>query len=115
MLIPSATQTPSFHINSNTTTNISQLDMFVSTLLVAVSGSPTSWTIKIQTREATPKVIYSKTFSAAQALPDVVLALPFPAKFVSGLDIVTSGTTPGIADVWVSYSSQLQVLFGSLP
>ena len=93
-----------YHVTTAKTTHVTTSTSVLHTLLINVTGSPTSETITIQTAESTPKIIYkSAALSSPITLP-VVIPLSIGIVCNSGIDIVTGGTiNTGIADVWLSY------------
>jgi hypothetical protein len=95
-----------FHITTNATNTIlppgTATAIRVKQIVLNISGTPSAWVVKIQTKAATPMVLYTNTFNAATT---VTIQVGFGDGVVAqgGVDIITSGTTPGIADLWVSY------------
>jgi len=88
-----------YHITSNTTNTVTSTTAYLTQLVVCVSGAGTSWTIKVQNKEATPKIVYSAT----AAVGTYVYSMGGLTLMTNGIDIVTSGTTAGTADVFVTY------------
>ena len=91
----------SVHLTTNATTTVVSSTAYVNTVQVAVSTAGTAWVITIQSKEGTPKVLYKATAAVGSSTP--VNAI-IPIGLTSGIDIVTSGTTPGVADIWITYS-----------
>ena len=93
------------HITTGTTTHVStHTNNVLYSLVLNVTGTPTSEVITVQTAETTPKIIYkSAELSAAFTVP-VVVALPVGITCSTGIDIVTSGTVnTGVVDAWCSF------------
>jgi hypothetical protein len=88
-----------YRITSNTTNTVTSSDAYLTQLVVCVTGAGTSWTIKVQNKEATPKIVYSAT----AAVGTYVYSMGGLTLMTSGIDIVTSGTTAGTADVFITY------------
>jgi len=88
-----------YHITSNATTTVTSNDAYLTQLVVCVTTAGTSWTITVKNKEATPKIVYSATAAAGT----YVYAMGNLTIMKSGIDIITSGTTAGTADVFVTY------------
>ncbi len=89
------------HITTATTTHITTASSVLYTFAFNVTGSPSSCVVTLQTAETTPKILYkSASLSAVTANP-VVIALPVGITALTGLDLVTAGTT-GTVDVWAT-------------
>jgi hypothetical protein len=88
---------------ATTTTPVSKTAQ-VYTIVINVTGTPTSETITIQNKEGTPKILYaSAALSAASASP-IVIAVPVGFQMTSGIDIITGGTVgTGVVNVWITY------------
>ena len=93
------------HITTATTTHVStKATNVLYSLVLNVTGTPTSEVITVQTAETTPKIIYkSAALSGAFTVP-VVVALPVGITCSTGIDIVTSGTVnTGVVDAWAAF------------
>lgn len=90
----------SYHLTTNTTNTPWPGTARVLSLIVTVTTAGTSWVITVKNKEGTPKVLYNAT----AAVGTFVLALTDSGgvDMDGGVDIVTSGTTPGVADVFIS-------------
>jgi flagellar capping protein FliD len=99
---PLATTTAySVHLTTNATTTVIGSTAYVYTVTVAVSGAGSAWLITIRSKEGTPKILYQATAAVGTSTP---ISAEVPIGLTSGIDIVTSGTTPGTADIWITYS-----------
>ena len=90
-----------FHITTSTTTHVATSTARLKRLVLSVSGSPSSWSVTVQDKSGTPKIVYTNSFSAATTAP-VVLDFGDGILMTGGIDIVTSGATPGVLDAWVN-------------
>lgn len=90
-------------ITSNTTTTVTGSTAYVSTIVVACSGAGTTWTLTVQNREGTPKVLVPAMTMAVPTAGPVVIQFAEPVLMTSGIDVVTAGTTAGTVDVFVTY------------
>ena len=88
-------------ITTNATTTVSTSTSYVYTIVINVSAAGSSWTIKIQSKEGTPTIFYTATAALGTFTPIMV---DHPVISTSGIDIVTSGTTPGTADIKITYA-----------
>jgi hypothetical protein len=91
----------SAHITTNTTTTVTSSTAYVESGQISVTGTPGTWTVTIRNKEGTPKILYQSAALSAVAM--VPLYWDQPLVCTSGIDIVTSGTTPGVADVFLTY------------
>jgi hypothetical protein len=89
-----------FHITTKTTTNVTASTCYVQVVVVNCSNAGTAATITLQNKEATAKILYSATLAVSTTTP---VNVSEPILCTSGLDIVTAGTTMGVADVFVTY------------
>ena len=92
------------HITTNTTTTVPTPPSTIrlKQIVLNVTGTPSAWVVKIQDKGATPKVVYTNTFNAATTTT-IVVSFGDGIVCVGGVDIITSGTTPGILDIWLNY------------
>ena len=88
-------------ITTNTTTVVSTATSYVYTIVINVSAAGSAWVIKIQSKEGTPTIFYTATAALGTFTPIMV---DHPVISGSGIDIVTSGTTPGTADIKITYA-----------
>jgi hypothetical protein len=89
------------HITTNATNTVATSTSYVQTLVIACTNAGTAWTIKVQSKEATPTVLYSGTLALGTITP---VAVQVPGVISgSGIDIITAGTTPGVVDVKMNY------------
>lgn len=91
----------SARVTTNATTTVTSSTAYVYTVTVAVSGAGSAWVITIRSKEGTPKILYSATAAVGTTTP---ISAEVPIGLASGIDIVTTGTTPGTADIWITYS-----------
>jgi len=91
----------SVHVTTNATATPTSTTAYVYTVTVAVSNAGTAWVIKIQSKEGTPKILYQATAAVGTTTP---ISAEVPIGLTSGIDIITTGTTPGVADIWITYS-----------
>jgi hypothetical protein len=91
----------SAHVTTNATATPTSSTAYVYTVTVAVSNAGSAWVITIKSKEATPKILYSATAAVGTTTP---ISAQVPIGLTSGIDIVTTGTTPGTADIWITYS-----------
>jgi hypothetical protein len=91
----------STRVTTNATATVTSTTAYVYTVTVAVSGAGSAWVITIRSKEGTPKILYSATAAVGTTTP---ISAEVPIGLVSGIDIVTTGTTPGTADIWITYS-----------
>jgi hypothetical protein len=96
-----ATIAYSARVTTNATTTVIGSTAYVYTVTVSVSGAGSAWTITIRSKEATPKILYTATAAVGTTTP---ISAEVPIGLNSGIDIVTAGTTPGTADIWITYS-----------
>lgn len=92
------------HITSAGTTTVTSATCYVSTVVISCSNAGTTYTIKIQNKEGTPKILipqYTLTVPTNGA-PNTNLLWDEPVIMTGGVDLVTTGT-PGVVDVWVTY------------
>lgn len=93
-------ESKSSHVTTNTTNTLWNGSVLLLSLVVCASAAGTTWAVTVQTKESTPKIIYklspitAGTFSLDLALGGV--------EMTAGIDVITSGTTPGVLDVWAS-------------
>lgn len=88
---------PVVRITTSTTTTPETANFVLAQLVIAVSGAASGWTVTIQDKSGTPNVLYSAALSAGSTQ-----IFPFGRGLTmkSGMDIVTSGGTPGVLNVW---------------
>lgn len=90
-----------YHITTNTTNTPVSQTARLATLVIQVSNAGTSWVLQVKTKEGTPKILYN--WVTATGVGNFNVALDVGVLMTSGIDIVTSGTTPGVADVFIAY------------
>jgi hypothetical protein len=99
-----ATLAPAYysaHLTTNATATVTSTTAYVNTVQVSVTNAGSAWVIKIQDKSGTPRVLYQATAAVGSTTP---VNATVPIQSASGIDIITSGTTPGVADVWITYS-----------
>ncbi len=87
------------HITTKTTTNVVASTVTLHTLIISTSNAGTSWTLTVQDKSTTPKILYVGTVSVST----IVIELPVGIVMTGGIDLVTAGSTAGVMDVWESY------------
>ena len=92
----------SAHITSSATTTVISTDTLLYSINVTVTGAGTTWVIKIQDKQGTPRVAYTNTGTGV-AVGTVNLSFPQGIPMVGGIDIVTAGTA-GTLDVFLAYA-----------
>jgi hypothetical protein len=102
--VPGTVLTTSYstHVTTNTTVTPLATTVRLRQIVINVTGTPSAWVIKIQDKGGTPKIIFQQTFNAATTQP-IVVNLGDGVTMQGGIDIITSGTTPGIADIFLNY------------
>jgi hypothetical protein len=88
---------PVVRVTTSTTTTPETTNFTLASLVIAVSGAASGWTVTIQNKAGTANVLYSKALSAGAT---EVYSFPRGIGMTGGLDIVTSGGTPGVLNVW---------------
>ncbi len=92
------------HIISNTTTTIVASTAYLSTLVISCSNIGTLWTIVIQNKEGTPKILIPNFILTipTTGLP-IILQFAEPILMTDGIDIITTGSLAGVVDVFATY------------
>ena len=91
-------------ITSNTTTNVITSSCVIMQIVIACKTAGTAWTLQIQD-ETVPPFVLVPAFTLTvptNGQPNVILKfneLPLPMD--TGIDIITTGTTPGEVSVWM--------------
>ena len=90
-------------ITTNTTTSVPspQATVRLRQIVINVTGTPSAWQIQIKSH-TTGFIVFQQTFNAATTQP-IVINLGDGVTMSGGIDIVTSGTTPGTAYVALNY------------
>jgi hypothetical protein len=89
-------------ITTNTTTTPIASTVRLRQITINVTGTPSAWVITIQDKAGTPFVVFSQTFNAATTAP-IVVNLGDGITMTNGIDIISSGTTPGVANVALNW------------
>jgi hypothetical protein len=89
------------HITTSTTTTVTSSTAYLNAIVITTTNAGTTWALKIQNKEGTPKVIYN---IAAVAAGTVTIPLQGALIMTSGIDIITTGATPGVVDVFLNYA-----------
>jgi len=94
----------STHITTAATTTVTSTTCYISTIVVSCSNAGTSYTLRIQDKAGTPKILVPTTTLTVPSTgaPNVSLLWDEPIIMTSGIDIITGGT-PGVVDVWITY------------
>ena len=102
--VPGTVLTTSYktRVNTNTTTTPITSTVRLRQITINVTGAPSAWVVTIQDKGATPFVVFSQTFNAPTTAP-IVVNLGDGITMTGGIDIITSGTTPGVANVALNY------------
>jgi len=90
-------------ITSKTTTTITSATAYVQCIVLAVSAAGTSWTIVIQNKEATPKILVPSITASVPTTGPLIWQFAEPILMTSGIDVVTGGTTAGTLDIYFTY------------
>jgi hypothetical protein len=94
----------STHITTNTTVTVVSTTCYLRSIAIGVPNAGTTWTLVIRNKEATPKTVYiASGTGGAVSTGTVGLSWDEPIIMTGGIDIVTSGGTPGVADVFLTY------------
>jgi hypothetical protein len=96
-----------FRITTNTTTEVTASSGQLIWLRLVVTGSPSAWVITVQNKETPAKIFYVSDSLSAPATIQVEFPLrndrTDPVPMTGGIDIVPSGTTPGVLNAWVEW------------
>jgi len=93
------------HITTAATTTVTSTTCYVSTVVISCSNAGTTYTIRVQDKSGTPKILIPTTAALTvptTGVPNVSLLWDEPILFTGGIDIITAGT-PGVVDVWLTY------------
>lgn len=106
-----AVKQETYHITANGTITVVDHSVFLEWLHITVTNAGNSATIGVFNRETPPKAVIPPT-TLADPGADVAGQLfnPNPPRnfwMEGGIDIVTAGNTPGITDVWITYSDEI--------
>lgn len=91
----------SYHVTTNVTNTPWAGSVGLLSLVICTTGAGTTWVITVKSKEATPKIIYQATVAAGTVVPIALTDAGF-IEMIGGIDIVTSGATPGVLDVWAT-------------
>jgi hypothetical protein len=72
-------------------------------IVINTSNAGTSWTLTVQDKQGTPAILVSALALATSQNPLVLNFGPTGIKMTSGIDVITGGTTAGVADFWIDY------------
>jgi hypothetical protein len=89
------------HITTSATTTATSSTAYLNSIVITTTNAGTTWALKVQNKEGTPKAIYN---IAAVAVGTVTIPLQGALVMTGGIDIITSGATPGVVDVFLNYS-----------
>ena len=89
------------HITTSTTVTPTATTAYLNSIVITTTTAGTTWALKIQDKGGTPKAIYN---IAAVAVGTVTIPLQGPLLMTGGIDIITTGGTPGVLDVFLNYS-----------
>jgi hypothetical protein len=100
-----------YHITTNGTVTVVDHSVFATWALISVSSAGNNSKIGIRNRETPPKFVVPMT-TMVDPGADVSGATfnPNPPRYIwmeGGIEIVTTGTTPGVVDVWINYSDEI--------
>ena len=98
--LPQNFQTLVTAVSTNGTFNVLPFTCFLAALNVIVVANGTNWGLKIQ--DGSGNAIFADP--SPLALGNVYQLLPSVVYMQNGVSIVTSGTTPGTAYVWLNYA-----------
>ena len=102
------------HINTSAITTVIDSTVYLQAIVFNSVNGGTSWLLTIQDKAATPhKLIGAFVPAPPSSGSDVLIrdwTPPRPIRMEGGIDIVTSGATPGDVWVWLWYSMQPEPL-----
>lgn len=90
-------------ITSKTTTTPTAATAYISAITIACSAAGTAWTLVIQNKEGTPKILIPSITLTVPTTGPIIFQFAEPILMTSGIDVVTGGTTAGTVDVFVTY------------
>lgn len=90
-------------ITGKVTTNVTAATAYVQSIVIACSAAGSSWTLTIQNKEATAKILVPAMTLTVPTTGPIAIQFQEPILMTSGIDIVTAGTTAGTVDVYVTY------------
>ena len=91
-------------ITTSGTTNIVTGTGYLYSLMYNCTNAGTSWSFTIQDKSATPIVLYTIAALVVSTVPVVVVNVDAPIPILGGIDIITTGATPGAVGVWGNVS-----------
>jgi hypothetical protein len=91
----------STHITSSGTTSITSTTSYISSIVVTATNAGTTWTLLIQNKEGTPKVIWANS-GTGLTVGTSFMDMDVPVISTGGIAVVTAGTA-GVVDVFITY------------
>jgi hypothetical protein len=91
----------STHITSSGTTSITSTTSYISSIVVTATNAGTTWTLLIQNKESTPKVVWANS-GTGLTVGTTFMDCDVPVVSTGGIAIVTAGTA-GVVDVFLTY------------
>ena len=92
------------HITTNTTVTMTSKDTYIYSLVATSTNAGTSWVLQVRNKEGTPKVVYTAAGAGGSvSVGKDVFDMSAGVLMLGGVDIVTTGTTPGVVDVFITY------------
>ena len=106
-VIPPQSQVKVFHITTSAVTNVTAVDANITAALISVTNSGTNWDLSIKDRDTPahnviPPYVLNQPGSSSDLIGKA-FAPPVPIFMKGGIDIVTTGASTGIVDVWLWY------------
>jgi hypothetical protein len=84
------------------TTTVIDTSCQLNQICIAVENAGTAWTMKIQDKATIPFVIVPTFTMIVPADPGpIIIPFDWPLYMDGGIDIITAGTTAGVAYVWM--------------
>jgi len=97
-----AQQQKQIQITTNATTTVFGSTCTISQVVISCSNAGTAWALTVQDRGASAKVLIPGfTLSVPSAGPIIITFDKFRPRMDSGISAITTGTTPGVLNLWV--------------
>jgi hypothetical protein len=93
----------SVHLTANGTTNVTSVTTYLKSMQITCSAAGTTETLVVQSREATPKILFQSGTLAVGNVVTFYFDATAPIQVLSGIQIVYAGTTAGVVDAWITY------------
>ena len=90
------------HVTTNGTFDVADESCYVAGIIISTSTLGSAWSVKLQDKAAVPMAILSSTvLTSSLPIPWIIDFTTIRPNAVGGVNLITSGTTPGIIDVWL--------------